>query len=122
MEPPATPEENHDDPQWEGLEEEEESAQICVRCMRPVSPRAYYCPHCFYAVNQMTPYLPFMNIWFNADFIGSAARSWKRPETNHKGPVMRIAGLLMLLSVLPLVAVYYLLAAVGAVLRGITRS
>lgn len=48
---------------------------LCLQCLRPVSPLDHYCPHCGQSVGQMTPYLPYEGIWFNA---GMWAKLWDR--------------------------------------------
>jgi hypothetical protein len=42
--------------------EQMRESPVCLRCLRPLDPRAYYCPHCGEAAGQLTPYLPLVNI------------------------------------------------------------
>ena len=46
-----------------------------VRCKPPSPPHRYYCEHCGAAVGQFTPYIPYIDIPFFADFYG---RLWRR--------------------------------------------
>jgi hypothetical protein len=48
---------------------------LCLNCIRPVSPLDHYCPHCGQSVGQLTPYLPYEGIWFNAGMWG---KLWDR--------------------------------------------
>jgi hypothetical protein len=52
---------------------------LCLRCMRPVDPSAYYCPHCGEATGQLTPYIPFVNIAWQTRIWGQMWRqAWSR--------------------------------------------
>ena len=48
---------------------------LCLQCVHPVSPLDHYCPHCGQSVGQLTPYLPYEGIWFNAGMWG---KLWDR--------------------------------------------
>ena len=41
---------------------QEKAVPLCLKCLRPVDPLGYYCPHCGYDTGQLTPYIPFVNI------------------------------------------------------------
>ena len=61
------------------VEEEGEGTPICIRCMKPVDPLHYYCPHCGEASGQLTQYLPFVNIRWQANVWGRIWRQvWSR--------------------------------------------
>jgi hypothetical protein len=47
-------------------EEEGEGTPVCIKCFRPVDPLAHYCPNCGGATGQLTHYLPFVNIRWQA--------------------------------------------------------
>jgi len=52
---------------------------LCLRCFRPVDPRAYYCPYCGEATGQLVPCIPFVNIPWQAGVWGQAWRQvWSR--------------------------------------------
>lgn len=52
------------------VEEEGAATPICIRCMKPVDPLGYYCPHCGEACGQLTQYLPFVNLRWQANVWG----------------------------------------------------
>jgi hypothetical protein len=56
-----------------------EGTPVCIRCFRPVDPLAHYCPHCGEATGQLTQYLPFVNIPWQAGVWGRVWRQiWSR--------------------------------------------
>jgi hypothetical protein len=58
---------------------ETQEAPVCLRCLHPVDPRAYYCPNCGEATGQLTPYLPLLNIPWQTRIWGQAWRQvWSR--------------------------------------------
>jgi len=63
----------------EQMTEESQETPVCSRCFQPVDPRAYYCPYCGQATGQLTPYIPFVNIPWQAGIWGQAWRQvWSR--------------------------------------------
>ena len=63
---------------------------LCLRCLRPVDPLAYYCPHCGEATGQLTPYIPFVNIGWEMRIWGQMWRQiWSR-EVSIPGSVLRL--------------------------------
>lgn len=92
--------------------EDEEAAPLCVQCLRPVPGNPYYCPHCGYAVNPLTPYIPYVEIPFYTRVIGDSVRTIKAPGVS---PVYRVGALLgvfvfavCLLPILPLLLLFTL--------------
>ncbi|MCX5643101.1 MAG: hypothetical protein NTZ17_00200 [Phycisphaerae bacterium] len=66
----ANTQEQHDRPR---------ETPLCLRCMRPVDPLTYYCPHCGEATGQLTPYIPFVNIAWQTRIWGQMWRqAWSR--------------------------------------------
>lgn len=59
----------------DSVEEDGGEVPLCLQCLRPVSPLNHYCPHCGQSVGQLTPYLPYEGIWFNAGMWG---KLWDR--------------------------------------------
>jgi hypothetical protein len=59
--------------------DQQEETPLCLRCMRPVDPSTYYCPHCGEATGQLTPYIPFVNIAWKTRIWGQMWRqAWSR--------------------------------------------
>ena len=62
--------------EYMGIENgDQDEAPLCLQCLQPVSPLDHYCPHCGQSVGQLTAYLPYEGIWFNA---GLWAKLWNR--------------------------------------------
>ena len=58
---------------------QEQATPVCIRCLKPVDPLHYYCPHCGEASGQLTQYLPFVNIRWQASVWGRVWRQiWSR--------------------------------------------
>jgi len=101
---------------------DEDETQVCARCMRLVSASTYYCPHCGNAVNTLTPYLPFVNIPFYANFCGALWRATTEPDTTAS---RQAVSFLVLLICTPLVFLVLLAKVFGCVLslgRGLLPS
>lgn len=77
--------------------ESSEGVPLCLRCLAPHSPHEYYCKHCGAAVGQFTPYIPFVDIPFYANFYG---RLWKRVWHERGVPVLSRAFSLWLIGLL----------------------
>ncbi len=59
--------------------EEGQEIPVCIHCFQPVDPLAHYCPNCGAATGQLTHYLPFINIRWQASVWGQAWRQiWFR--------------------------------------------
>ena len=52
-----------------------EGEPICTACCVPVDPHEYYCPNCGETSGMYTPYIPYVNIWFQYQFFG---RVWQQ--------------------------------------------
>jgi hypothetical protein len=87
----------------------EPEVPLCTRCLRPVSKADYYCPHCGEAVGQFTTYLPFIDIPFQADFLGGIWRWTWRPGRNWLVRAVSIALLALIAAPLLLIGFPYLL-------------
>ena len=57
------------------VEEQGQPTPVCIKCMKPVDPLLYYCPHCGEASGQLTQYIPFVNIRWQATVWG---RMWRQ--------------------------------------------
>ncbi len=89
-------------PEREPRPEEMPETPVCLRCLRPVDPRAYYCPHCGEATGQLTPYLPFVNIAWE---VGIWGRMWRQVWSRNISLPGRIFRLLMILWNVPILLV-----------------
>jgi hypothetical protein len=52
---------------------------LCAKCLKPCDPLQYYCDKCdsYDAINPLTPYIGFVNIWFKYDiFCTMWSRIW----------------------------------------------
>lgn len=77
----AEPKAGHDRP---------DETPVCLRCLRPVDPLAYYCPHCGEATGQLTPILPFVNIpWWTRIWGRMWRQMWSR-EVSLPGRLLRL--------------------------------
>jgi len=49
---------------------------VCPDCLRPVNPRAYYCPNCESneTINPLASYMPFVRIRFGVGMVGKLWR------------------------------------------------
>ena len=54
---------------------QQKETPLCIKCLQPVDPLDYYCPHCGEATGQLTPYIPFVNIPWQVGFWG---RMWRQ--------------------------------------------
>lgn len=75
---------------------------LCLRCLRPVDPRAYYCPYCGEATGQLTPYLPFVNIRWQAGIWG---QMWRQVWSRDIGLPGRLFRLFMILWNVPILLI-----------------
>jgi hypothetical protein len=80
---------------------------LCLRCLRPAPAVHYYCPHCGEATGQLTPYLPFVRIKFEMDFVGTW---WNRATGPGLAWPRRVAMLLVLALDMPAAIVLGLVA------------
>ena len=55
--------------------ERPKATPLCPGCLAPVQLAANYCPRCGWDTGQLTPYLPFVNISWQANGLG---RLWRR--------------------------------------------
>lgn len=71
-------------------QDQERETPLCLRCMRPVDPLGYYCPHCGEATGQLTPYIPFVNIGWQTRIWGQMWRQAWSPEVSTAGCLLRL--------------------------------
>jgi len=91
----------------ESTEHEEKAGEagetpLCLRCLQPVDPRAYYCPNCGEATGQLTPYLPYMNIPWEVAIWG---RMWRQVWSRNISLPGRLFRLFMILWNVPVLLV-----------------
>jgi len=79
-----------------------EETPVCLRCLRPVDPRDYYCPYCGEATGRFTTYLPVVNIPWQTRIWGQAWRQVWSGEVSIPGRVFR---LLMILWQAPILLI-----------------
>jgi hypothetical protein len=70
--------------------EEDVESPVCIRCFQPVDPLAHYCPNCGAATGQLTHYLPFVNIRWQASVWGQAWRQIGYREVSIPGRLFRL--------------------------------
>jgi hypothetical protein len=87
---------------------EAQETPLCLRCLRPVDPRAYYCPYCGEATGQLTPYLPVVNIPWETGIWG---RMWRQVWSRDVSIPGRLFRLFMILWNVPI------LLMIGLVIR-----
>jgi hypothetical protein len=73
---------------------------LCLGCLRPVDPRAYYCPYCGEATGQLTPPLPFVNIPWQIRIWGQMWRQMWSREVSLPGRLLRLVMIVWLAPVL----------------------
>lgn len=76
------------------------SVPLCTRCLAPQHPLTHYCPVCGEAVGQFTPYIPYVNIRFQANFFGDAWRLTWAPDTGILLRVLCIVSIALLAPIL----------------------
>jgi hypothetical protein len=81
---------------------EPEGTPLCLNCMRPVPPQAYYCPHCGEATGGLTTYLPFVNIPWQTRIWGHA---WRQVWSGNVSIPGRVFRLLMILWQVPILLI-----------------
>lgn len=69
---------------------EGEGHPVCLRCLRPVDEVDYYCRHCNEACNQLTQYLPFVNLQWQATIWGRAWRGVWAKDVSVCGRIFRL--------------------------------
>jgi hypothetical protein len=71
-------------------QDQERETPLCLRCMQPVDPLSYYCPHCGEATGQLTPYIPYVSIPWETRIWGHMWRqAWSR-EVSIPGRLFRL--------------------------------
>ena len=71
---------------------------LCIKCLRPVDPLNYYCPHCGEATGQLTPYIPFVNILWQTGIWG---RMWRQLWSRDISSAGRLFRLFMIIFFVP---------------------
>ncbi len=69
---------------------------LCPNCLRPVDPRAYYCPYCGSneAINPLASYMPFVRIRF---MVGMVGKLWRRVLYDEQaGVILKVLYLLLI--------------------------
>ena len=81
---------------------EPEEVPLCLHCLEPVSPLDHVCPHCGGAVGQLTPYLPFESIRWEAGIWG---RMWRQVWEKKTPLVGRVLLLVVIIWFVPVLLV-----------------
>jgi len=71
------------------IKEEAEATPVCPRCFQPVDPVNYYCPNCGETTGQLTPFIPFVNIPWAANFWGQMWRQVWSSDVSVPGRIFR---------------------------------
>ena len=82
--------------------DEAEERPLCLRCLQPVDPRAYYCPNCGEATGQLTPYLPYVNIPWE---VGIWGRMWRQVWSRNISLPGRLFRLFMIVWNVPILLI-----------------
>lgn len=75
-------------------EDEGPPTPLCLRCLKPVDPRAYYCPHCGNGVGQLTPYMPLESVPWETSIWGQMWRQVRSPGVSIPGRLLRLGMIL----------------------------
>ncbi|MBN2269463.1 MAG: hypothetical protein JXN61_02555 [Sedimentisphaerales bacterium] len=79
----------------------DDALPLCAKCLKPCNPLQYYCDKCgsYDAINPLTPYIPYVNIWFYFDlFLTMWRKVWGEGE---KPIIIRLFYLLFLVAFYP---------------------
>jgi hypothetical protein len=79
-----------------------EGTPVCLKCLRPIDPAAYYCPKCGAASSALTPYIPFVNIRYNYSIFG---RLWRKVWYEKSGLLMKLFGLFLIIVCVPIMLI-----------------
>lgn len=79
-----------------------EQVPLCLHCLDPVDPLAKVCPHCGGAVGQLTPYLPFEAIRWEAGIWG---QMWRQVWRGSLSPASRTFRFLIIVWFAPVLLV-----------------
>ena len=88
------------------LKSQEKQMPLCLNCLHLVDPLFHYCPYCGEATGQLTPYIPFLNIPWQARIWGRMWQQlWSR-EVSVAGKLFRLFMIIlnvpmMLIGVIP---------------------
>jgi hypothetical protein len=79
-----------------------EATPLCLSCMEPVDPLAYYCPNCGGASGQLTEYIPFVNIRWQMGVYGKMWRQMFSHDVSITGKLFRF---IMIIWQVPLILI-----------------
>jgi len=83
-------------------EDKGEEVPVCLKCLAPVDPLDYYCRHCNEACCQLTQYLPFKNLQWQATVWG---RMWRQVWSRDVSVWGRIFRFLIIVWMVPVLLV-----------------
>jgi hypothetical protein len=87
-------------------QEEDKETPLCIHCMSEVSRNSYYCKKCGMDSGQLTPYIPFVNIRFLAQFY---VVMWRIATGKTKGSwIIRLLCMLILFICIYFLSLPYL--------------
>ena len=86
--------------QWAEPPLDDDALPVCLNCLEPVDPLDKTCPHCAYAVGQLTPYLPWESIRWEVDVWEKMWEQIWRPGRSLLGRVFRFLIILWYVPVL----------------------
>jgi len=86
----------------QALTGEQEEQPVCLQCLTPVDLLEYYCSNCGYASGQITPYLPYENIYYN---YSAFCKLWKRLWYEKTSITMKIVGFALIVQHAPIMFV-----------------
>ncbi|MDX1683194.1 MAG: hypothetical protein R3336_08740 [Phycisphaeraceae bacterium] len=84
----------------EHVESDLEEVPLCLHCLQPVHPIDKICPHCGQAVGQLTPYLPWESIRWEANIWGKMWQQAHDPEQSWASRLFRLLVIVLMVPVL----------------------
>lgn len=104
------------------LDEElaDDAVPVCPHCLAEITPEQYYCHMCAYPTGQLTGLLPFVNIPFQAFYLGGM---WRKIWYGQGVSLVWRACLLLLLFLLaPVIVIVGLPFVIAEKLRGSRKT
>ena len=84
------------------FKEHEKEIPLCLNCLRPVDPLQHICPHCFRAIGQLTPIMPYEGIRWQIDIWG---KMWNQVWSNEISFTGKLLRLLMIALCVPVMLI-----------------
>ena len=96
---------------------------LCPRCLARIDPSAHYCATCGEATGRYTPYIPYVNIRFTANFYVAVWRKiWHDPEASLPTRILCMAIIVLCAPVMLVALPFVLWGKRGASKKNDTRA